>query len=318
MKIEPASVVLAMILVACGAPAARAALTYTTIDHPLAGAGGTVPYAVDGTRIVGTYFDSNRSSHGFLYDGTNWTTLDAPNASGAGGTAAYGVSDGTICGTYVTATGQTLGFLYDGVNWTTLDHPPAGLGQVDTFARGVSGSTVVGYYIQSLVARGFVYQNGTYTDLIVPGATGTFPRDVDGTRVVGAFEDLLGTHGFLTDGAIPIVLDHPLGLLLGTFANGVDGADVVGNYLSLDDGQSHGFLYDGTSYIPVDFPGATSTTANGIDGGRIVGSYVDAAGATHGFVAAVPEPAASAALLTLTAALTRRRRGAPPAVRPAR
>jgi len=281
-------------LACAGAP--RAALTYTTLDAPLAGPGGTTAYDVDGARIVGTYLDASGLSHGFSYDGATWTTLDHPNAAPPLGTAAYGVSDGLVCGSYTTPDGLTHGFLYDGTTWTTLDRPPLLLGPVDTFARGVTGGvsspTVVGYSIESLLARGFTYTGGTFSDLLVPGSLGVFPDDVDGARIVGSFDDPLGTHGFIATGNLITTLDHPLGEFLGTFLTGVSGQNVVGNYVTLQDG-AHGFLYDGAQFIPVDVPGATDTTVNGIDGDRIVGSYTDAAGATHGFVAVVPEPAAA-------------------------
>ena len=308
MTIKSPLPALTTLLVCIAAPPAFGVVTFTTIDHPLAGSGGTIPYAVDGDRIVGSYLDAAGVNHGFVYDGSTWTTLDAPAAAAPRGTNAYGVSGPTICGTYVSTTGQTLGFLYDGLNWTTLDHPPVGTGRVDTFARGVSGGTVVGYYIQSLAAHGFTYRDGTFTDFDIPGALGTFPHDVDGTRIIGTVDDALGTHGFFTDQGVPVVFDHPLGVLLGTFGNGVDGADVVGNFLSLVDGSSHGFIFGAAGYTTIDVPGATDTTANGIDAGRIVGSYVDAAGATHGFIAVVPEPSGAAALVALLGAATRRRR----------
>ena len=294
-----------LLLVLVVAPA-QAALTYTTLDHPLAGGGGTVPYDLDGNTIVGTFRDAAGVAHAFTYDGTTWTTLDHPAAAAPRGTAAYGIDDGIICGAYVDATGQTFGYLFDGVTWTTLAHPPVGLGRPDTFARGISGNTVVGYYIEGPVTRGFVYNAGSFADLIVPGATGTFPEDVDGSRVVGTFEDPLGSHGFLTEGALIAPFDHPLGALLGTFGSGVDGSSVVGTYLSILDGSAHGFLFDRGEYIPVDYPGATDTAVNGINGPRLVGSYVDAAGATHGFLAVVPEPTAACLLAALPWWLMRR------------
>ena len=300
--------VLTPLLVWVAAMPASSVVTFTTIDHPLAGSGGTTPYAVDGDRIVGSFLDAAGVNHGFLYDGSTWRTLDDPAAAAPRGTAAYGVSGPTICGTYVSSAGQTLGFLYDGANWTTLDHPAVGPGRVDTFARGVSDGTVVGYYIQSLAAHGFSYRSGTFTDFDIPGSIGTFPHDVDGTRIIGTVDDALGTHGFFIDQGVPVVFDHPLGVLLGTFGNGVDGPNIVGNFVSLADGSSHGFIFGASGYTTLDVPGATDTTANGIDGGRIVGSYVDAAGATHGFIAVVPEPAGAAAVMAVLAATTRRRR----------
>ena len=299
-------------LLAFGAGPALGQFSYTTLDHPLAGAGGTVAYDLDGGRIVGTYLDAAGVSHAFTYDGATWTTLDHPAAAAPRGTAAFGVSGGNVVGTYVDATGQVFGYVYDGREWTTLTRPPPGPGRTDTFARGVSGSTVVGHYIESQVARGFVYDAGTFTDVVVPGAVGTFPDDTDDGRIVGSFEDLLGTHGFISDGTGTTVLDHPLGTL-GTFVTGVDGAAVVGTYLGLPDASAHGFLYEGGRYTPIDIPGATDTSVNGIDGLRVVGSYVDAAGATHGFLLTIPEPSAAAVALLalwLPARRPRRRRRA--------
>jgi hypothetical protein len=277
------------ILLGPGAAAVSAAFVFTTLDAPLAGAGGTTPNDVEGNGIVGSFLDAAGASHGFLYDGSTWTTLDHPDAAAPRGTAAYGISNGIICGTFVDSTGQTFGFLYDGANWTTLQRPSLAGAPADTFARGISDGTVVGYSIESLVARGFAYRGGTFTDVLVPGGLGTFPQDVDGSRIVGTYDDLLGTHGFVLDGGIPQTLDHPLGLL-GTFVNGVDGTSVVGNYLDLLDGSSHGFLFEGGNYIPIDVPGATDTAATGVYGSSMVGTYVDAAGMTHGFVTTVPEP----------------------------
>ena len=294
------------LLLALGAGPASAAIVYTQLDHPLAGPGGTTPYAIYGERIVGGYLDAANRSHCFVYEFGSWATLDHPEA--VGGTTAYGVSATRISGSYVAASGQVLGFLYDGSTWATLEHPPIGVTRGDTFARGVSDGTVVGYYIEAAVARGFIYSGGTFTDIAPPGAINTFPRDINSGRVVGNYDDPLGTHGFVFDALNWLTLDHPLGAVLGTFVTGVDGANVVGYYSGLPTGAAHGFLYDGADFLPIDFPGATDTEVNGIDGDRVVGSYVDAAGQRHGFVAAIPEPGGAAALVLLPAAACARRR----------
>jgi hypothetical protein len=298
--------VLAAVSAFC-ASSARAQLQFTTLDHPLAGRGGTSAYDVDGNRIVGTFLDAAGASHGFVYDGATWSVLDHPDASLPRGTTAFGISDGLICGTYVDASGRTFGYLYDGNTWTTIQRPPLATGPVDTFARGLSGGTVVGYSIEGLLARGFVYQNGSFSDLLVPASVGTFPDDTDGTRVVGTFEDALGSHGFVTTGGVPVPVDYPLEPQLGTSLTGVEGQNIVGNYIALLDASSHGFLFDGSRFLPIDVPGATDTTVNGINGDRVVGSYTSAAGAVHGFVAVVPEPAGALMVLVGAAAVLSRR-----------
>src|SRR5213075_2207170 len=72
---------LTTLLVSFLATSAFGAVIYTTIDHPQAGPGGTTPYSIDGGRIVGSYLDASGATHGFLYDGTTWTTLDDPLAA---------------------------------------------------------------------------------------------------------------------------------------------------------------------------------------------------------------------------------------------
>lgn len=281
-----ARVASAVVLLAFAAAPASAQFPYTTLDHPLAGPGGTAAYDASGGRIVGTYFDAANVSHGFTYDGATWTTLDHPSAARPRGTTAFGVSGNRITGTFVDAAGQTFGYLYDGATWSTI----ARGGSADTFARGISGDTVVGYSVQGQTTRGFVYDGTMMTDLVVPGATDTLPDDVTAGRVVGTFENLTGTHGFVSEGGVIRVIDHPMGNLLGTFATGIDGPNVVGTYLRFPDGTAHGFLYNGSTFTPIELPGATDTNVNGIEGLRVVGSYKDAAGRTHGFVMTVPEP----------------------------
>jgi len=72
-----------------------------------------------------------------------------------------------------------------------------------------------------------------------------------------------------------------------TFANGIDGTNIVGNCY---DGSYHGFSYDGSTYTHFDMPVASSTYAYGMDGTNIVGSFQDGSGNVYGFLAVIPEP----------------------------
>src|SRR5208337_4579084 len=83
--------------------------TYTTLDDPLASqspphpyyAFGTQAYGISGNNIVGDYYDSSSNEHGFLYNGSTWTTIDDPLASaGVDGTQANGISGNNIVGYY--------------------------------------------------------------------------------------------------------------------------------------------------------------------------------------------------------------------------
>lgn len=84
---------------------------------------------------MGSYGDTS-GYHGFLYDGTTWTSLDYP---GSTETVAWGITSGNITGTYTDASGQH-GFLYDGTTWTSLDYP----GAVWTAAADFDAGNIVG------------------------------------------------------------------------------------------------------------------------------------------------------------------------------
>ena len=81
----------------------------------------TEAYGIDKGRIVGMYRDG--PTHGFLYDGTVWTTLDFP---GAEDTMAWGIDGDSIVGVYRDSV-KYRSFLYDFVRdtWTTFDVPGA-------------------------------------------------------------------------------------------------------------------------------------------------------------------------------------------------
>ena len=98
--------------------------------------------------------------------------------------------------------------------YTTLDDPLAGAqsgpsGTQGTFAQGISGTNIVGYYIDTnSFAHGFIYDGWTWTTLDdpmgnhVPGGLGTYAQGISGTNIVGYYTDSNNVaHGFL---AMPI------------------------------------------------------------------------------------------------------------------
>jgi hypothetical protein len=282
--------VLAMTIASAFAAApASAQVVYTTLDHPLAGAGGTIAQAIDGTRIVGSYFDVFATLHGFAYDTATgaWTTLDPPGA--VGGTSAWGVSGNRVSGEFRAVGGQAKGYLYDGATWTSFEHPPTTHAGLDTFARGTDGTTVVGFFLDDTGTHSFAYDGVTFTDVRFPGSD-TFAFDVDAGRIVGSYNATVGRHGFIFDGTDWRTVDYPGSDVFATHLFGIDGDNVVGFYQTPPNGQPRGFLYNGADFIPIDFPGATETAVYGIDADRIVGSYVDANRNRHAFIAVVPEP----------------------------
>jgi len=75
---------------------------------------------------------------------------------------------------------------------------------------------------------------------------------------------------------------------LQTFAQGISDGKIVGTYED-QEGNYHGFVYDGSKYTALDDPsenptGQKFTQATGISGGQIVGYYTGGDAATHGFI----------------------------------
>jgi probable HAF family extracellular repeat protein len=234
---------------------------FSTLDDPLASGGNTFASGINDTdQIVGWYFDKDVRSHGYIFDANSgaYTTLDDP--FGAGGTFAGGINDrGLVVGSYLDAdnfSGHYHGFLYDGRIYTTLDDP---LGTFGTYAYGINGAgLVVGRYIDHTGTHGFLYNpnGGTYTTLDDPLAANEF--------------------------------DRPFGPT-GTVAEGINGAGQIVGYYADNNGDEHGFLYNGGIYTTIDDPGAFGTTAFGINkNGHVVGGRFDKFG-DHGFLE-IPAP----------------------------
>src|SRR5438552_15127157 len=98
-----------VLLLTAAASLAQASATWTTIDVP--GATSTNVFRINGTgEIVGTYYDSPVTFHGFLLSGGSFTTIDFPGASV---TSALGINDsGQIVRAYFLTDNLYNGFLF--------------------------------------------------------------------------------------------------------------------------------------------------------------------------------------------------------------
>jgi len=159
--------------------------TWTTLDKP--GASWTQPYGIDNGNIVGNYRDTS-GDHGFLYNGTNWTNLDAPGSNEQ--TYLYDIDGSNIVGR---SESSAHSFLYNGTNWTILDIPGAGF----TFAQGIDGSNIVGYCADNSGWHGFLYNGTSWTTLNYPGATYTCVNGIDGSNIVGYYKGAFSHQGFI-------------------------------------------------------------------------------------------------------------------------
>jgi probable HAF family extracellular repeat protein len=92
----------------------------------------------DSGEIVGSYRNNANVTHGFLYKGGAFTTINVP---GANFTVINGINNkGQMVGEYSTAPGIVQGFLYDGSTFTTIDAPCAPADYCDTELHGINDS----------------------------------------------------------------------------------------------------------------------------------------------------------------------------------
>jgi predicted secreted protein len=308
-----------------GATAARAqTYGFQPLDDPAAGGSGTFAYGFDGSNVVGFYTSTAgtlppfNNAHGFLYNGTAYTTLDDPDANDTGnnhGTQATGISNGTIVGDYNTDFfAATQGFLYNNGTYTTLADPHASPSAVySTVVLGIDGGNIVGFYsnttgalgtlTNSYYRHGFLYNGGIYTTLDDPvAAYYTVPTGVSGGNIVGWYFDDSGHYDsflYAIGAKTYTTLDEPNADGNLTEAQGIAGGNVVGYYQD-GNGTNHGFVYNiaAKTYLTLDDPNAagtgsaSGTWATGISlGGNVVGYYTDSDGDVHSFLASIEQTA---------------------------
>jgi hypothetical protein len=216
----------------------------TVDDSPTDQSISTIVAGVSGDIVVGDTLDisdgfSSAHADGFLFDGTTFKFFDDPLATNIG-TFPTGIFGNNVVGTYGTPSGS-YGFLYDGSTFITLNDP---LGVHGAYPQGISGSTVVGYYLDaSNFSHGFIYDGTNYTTLDDPvGVHGTQPLGVSGKYIIGIYLDSANKqHDFLYDGSKFTTLDN-LGGVTGTKITGISGNTVVGWYIDASLGHTVSFI----------------------------------------------------------------------------
>ncbi len=144
-------------------------------------------------------------SVGFVYDGTNYTSIEYPDA---GFTQVRGISNGIIYGTYQSIVNGSFGpvhsFKFDGTDYSDLSFP----GSSKTRIFGVYGNTVVGDYAgEDYIDHGYLFDGLTFTtfDFNGPGALGTVLLGINGDTLWGYSYDAgyNATSFIATPAAIP-------------------------------------------------------------------------------------------------------------------
>jgi hypothetical protein len=178
----------------------------------------------------------------------------------------------TICLVLMLGVLLRSGGLAQANTWTTFDYSDAR----GTYAQGISGSNIVGYYTDaSNQTHGFLYDGTNWAVLDAPGtSSGTKIYGIDGSSLVGVCNS---ATSFLYDGSAWTMLNIPnMGSVI---VSGISGGNLVGT--GADFGfDMHGVIYDGITWTRLDAPGNNLTYMNDIDGSRVVGNV----GSGHGFV----------------------------------
>src|SRR5713226_8654954 len=250
------------------------AFAFVSIDVP--NATFTIPTGIGPSGdIVGIYGDASFNEHGFLLSHGSFTTIDVPGALvGASGTL------------------QTEA---NGIN-------PAGDIVGDYFAPpGAPGAPECHIAFSPACRRGFLYSNGQFSDVLVPGKKGSIPNSInpDGT-IYGCdhnddyFGSMVGFGStrfdtFITLDAGGGELQDPAQAVTASMNNGAtpNGKIIVGLYANppLPGGAYHGYVVENGKFAPYDVPGSVLTQIWGINASAdFVGLYDDANGSEHGFL----------------------------------
>ena len=217
-----------------------------------------------------------------------FTTLDDPAATvgyypNGAGTEAYAIYGNTVVGTGWGTNGVS-GFSETGGVFTTLQDPTE-FGYNITYATGIWGSTIVGFFFDpGIDVYSYTLTGGVYKTLAVPGAPQTYAEGIFDDTVVGNFNNGPGTiaQGFTETDGVYTTINDPNGAG-GTDVQGIYGNTLVGIYID-GAGNYHGFSETGGVYTTIDDPNATGgTEVMAIYGNTLVGNYVDGTG-DHGFI----------------------------------
>jgi uncharacterized membrane protein len=175
----------------------------------------TNPFGINASGdIVGAYVGMDNVSHGFLYRGGSYTTLDVMGFE----TEAYGINaSGQIVGSYIekVADGSVKRHSYFYINglYATFDHPST---TYWTDARGINdqGQIVGNYSAPGGGQGGFIYINGLFASTIrFPSASGTVAWGINNnSQIVGSYSDNSGNiHGYFLAAALtlPSIIPGP-------------------------------------------------------------------------------------------------------------
>ncbi|HJT69626.1 MAG TPA: hypothetical protein VJ731_05475 [Terriglobales bacterium] len=138
--------------------------------------------------VIGSYLDDNGNWHAYKrYSDGKTIHLNFP---GAAGTIADGSNDsGTIVGTFFFSGSAAYGFIYHNGEWAKVQYPKA---PESTELTGISNKGVIAGQGE---AHAFLYEDGTFKDVVVPGYSGAIMGAISPSGLIAGMAD--NTHGFL-------------------------------------------------------------------------------------------------------------------------
>jgi uncharacterized membrane protein len=274
-------------LLLCSLSVAQGSYQFNSFQNP--GATVTRVFGLNGHgELVGTD-NVIPGRHAFLVNRNNYVALDASGVLGTHISFARDVNDaGEIVGGYIGDDGNEHGFILRHEGLTTLDVPFAG--SVGTQLNGINSSGfITGVWVdEAFTAHGFVYEKGNFARLDYPGALDTFPYGINSRGdIVGNWDSDQSTvgHGFVFSSGHFFSIDVPGAVPDGTAATGINNrGEIVGSFIG-EDGNSHGFLAEGSVFTTLDCAEAANTSVWGINSAGQIAGTCDAAGQRLGFIA---------------------------------
>ena len=281
------SAVSASCLVLCVLSGAQVTYQFKSFQNP--GATVTRVFGLNGHGdLVGTD-NTIPGRHAFLVNRDSYTSLDSSGTLGTHTSFARDVNDaGDIVGGYIGDDGNEHGFILRHGALSTLDVPFTG--SIGTQLNGINNSGIMtGVWVdEAFTAHGFVFEKGNFAHLDFPGALDTFPYGINSRGdIVGNWDTDQSTvgHGFVFSRGRIFSFDVPGAVPDGTAATGInEKGEIVGSYIG-EDGNSHGFLAEGSSFAALDCAEAANTSVWGINSAGQIAGTCDAAGQRLGFIA---------------------------------
>jgi uncharacterized membrane protein len=264
-------------------PATQSLYTFTAIDAP--GSSHNDAQGINDRRqIVGSYIGDDLLPSVFILRRDGFSSLAITDVY------TYGEAINNV-GQAVVGSSAGHSYLWDDGVFIALPGAPEAAESSTAFYGINDHLQMVGSYGSSSGYRGFLYDDGTFTTINVPGTIATFAQGINNRgQIVGNYgvtDYFSGQRGFLLDKGIFTSIVVPNGSQ--TIVLGInDHGRMVGLYLD-DENREHGFVYEDGEFTTIDFPGSVATFVSGINNrGHIVGQYSDGV-AVRGFLA-TPTP----------------------------